>query len=193
MPPRAAAAPDTSAAVDAGSPSATTPRRTRASSGSRFGLVLFIVGLLVLVLGAGLAVGGLVAKASADDRAATAAADLLVAGDDRDSSQVQRDQAVDRKEGALQNQQDAEAEAQRVAEVSARADAAVDQLTDCNQRMRASGAEILSAIEAGSYERAQTGIDAYNAAVDDCNAALSVYMGAVAELFGQSPDDTLTA
>jgi hypothetical protein len=156
-------------------------------------LVLFVVGLVVLLLGVGLAVGGLAAKSSADDRSASASADLLVAGDERDSSQVLRDQAVDRKEGALQNQQDAEAEAQRVAEVSARADAAVDALADCNQRMQASGSEILSAIEAGSYDRAQAGIDAYNAAVDDCNAALSLYMGAVAELFGQSPDDTRTA
>jgi hypothetical protein len=142
---------------------------------SHRGLILPIVAVIVLIVGLGLAIGGLAARGSAQTSADEVAAQLVTVTQDRDLM------ATDAAKAAtdLQNQQatlaESTAEAQRVNVLTPALMTAADQLLAGQQAMAEAEAAFEAALATNDPVAGNRAIDAYNAAVGRANAAIDQF------------------
>lgn len=146
---------------------------------SRRGLILPIVAAVVLVVGLGLAIGGLAARGDAQASADRVTTELSVATQDRDM--MSTDAAAAAADVVEQQATLAEstAEAQRVNGLTPALVTAADQMLAASQAQGQAEADFEAALAADDFAAGNRAIDAYNAAVDDSNAAIDAYEAAM--------------
>lgn len=164
-----------------GAPPSEAPR-------SRRGLILPIVAAIVLVVGLGLAVGGLAARGSAKASADRVAAQLVTVTQDRDLMVTD----VGRATADVQDQQAAltasTAEAQRVNGLTPTLMAAADRMQASAQAKAEAEAAYEVALAANDYNAGTRAVDAYNAANAEGNAAIADFETTMMQILLALPD-----